>query len=154
MNLPLTLRSRIGTPHQLPANHPPMPSQQLNTAIRWMMEEPDPVQETLQYLTDSNEEEPPKNTRGPSKDQKRFEGELKLHQDYLSAEPTYNNSDDQNVLGSFEPGTAQYLVLRRRKVSTPHLLGILAGLMVFVLLNVLVNIRGCSYAFPRWSRGV
>ncbi|POW20220.1 hypothetical protein PSHT_03762 [Puccinia striiformis] len=70
-----------------------MPSQQMNTAICWMMEEPDPVQETLQNLTDSDEEEPPKNTHGPSKDQKRFEGELKLHQDYLSAEPTYNDSD-------------------------------------------------------------
>jgi hypothetical protein len=57
-----------------------MPAQQLNTSLQWMMAEPDPLEETLKFLTDSdNNEDLPKNTQGPSKNQRRLEGEQKLH---------------------------------------------------------------------------
>ena len=43
--------------------------------------------EMMDFLTDSDEETnlpPPQNTRGPSKDCRRFEGDQKLYQDYFA----------------------------------------------------------------------
>ncbi|WAR59564.1 hypothetical protein PtB15_11B204 [Puccinia triticina] len=55
-----------------------MPAQQINTALQWIMAEPDPVEEMLLFLSDSNEEDPPFNTLGSSKDRRRYaKGRLK-----------------------------------------------------------------------------
>ncbi|KNZ61683.1 hypothetical protein VP01_1370g6 [Puccinia sorghi] len=59
-----------------------MPPGQLNRAIQWMMVEPDPVEEALEFLSDSKLDEP-KNTRGPSKNRNRYAGANKLEADYF-----------------------------------------------------------------------
>ncbi|OAV87008.1 hypothetical protein PTTG_29621 [Puccinia triticina 1-1 BBBD Race 1] len=55
------------------------------------MAEPDPLEEMLQYFTNSDEEDIPINARGPSIDQRQYKGQLKLQSDYLSGTATYTN---------------------------------------------------------------
>ncbi|OAV89907.1 hypothetical protein PTTG_28502 [Puccinia triticina 1-1 BBBD Race 1] len=57
------------------------------------MAEPDPLEEMLQYFTDSDKEDIPINTRGPSIDRRRYEGQLKLQSDYLSGTATYTDRE-------------------------------------------------------------
>ncbi|PLW19093.1 hypothetical protein PCANC_08297 [Puccinia coronata f. sp. avenae] len=67
----------------------------INWVFKWMLDEQDPVEEMMDFLTDSDEEVnlPPKNTCGPSKDHRRFEGDQKLYQDYFAKEPVDNDQD-------------------------------------------------------------
>ncbi|KAH9450382.1 hypothetical protein Pst134EA_027085 [Puccinia striiformis f. sp. tritici] len=67
----------------------------INPSLRWFLEEPDPLDDALQFLSDSDKEgdNGPKATRGPSKDRRRFEGDEKLHQDYFVENSTYNSDD-------------------------------------------------------------
>ena len=72
---------------------PPSSPPPINNGLRWLLEEPNPTEEILQFLTDSEDEAFEKNTRGPSKDRKRFEGDKKLVQDYFEEDPVYNSKD-------------------------------------------------------------
>jgi hypothetical protein len=61
-----------------------MPAQKLNTSLQWTMAEPNPLEETFKFLTNSDSNEDlPKNTLGPSKNQRRLEGYQNLQEDYL-----------------------------------------------------------------------
>jgi hypothetical protein len=92
----LTQGFRIGNPPLFSTTTFEMASPTpINCVFQWMLDEQDPVEEMMDFLTNSNEEVNlhPKNTRGPSKDCRRFEGDQKLHKDYFAGEPVYGNQD-------------------------------------------------------------
>ena len=59
-----------------------------------MFQEPDPLEEALEYLSDSKTEAMKKlNSRGPSKNRNRLEGHDKIYANYFSEDPIYDVDD-------------------------------------------------------------
>ncbi|KAI7935963.1 hypothetical protein MJO28_016125 [Puccinia striiformis f. sp. tritici] len=103
----------------------------INTSLRWFLEEPDPLNDALQFLSDSEKEgdNGPKATCGPSKDWKRFEGDKKLRQDYFVENSTYNLNDFKHCFRitrtSFDQIHREIVVQDRYFLQQPDCTGLL-----------------------------